>query len=229
MTTYKTNITRIKAVRNALGDLNDKVVFVGGATVSLYTDRMAVESRPTDDVDILVEVSSRLDFAQLEEQLRNKGFANDAEAKFLGRYRLPGLVVDVMPIDKKILGFVNKWYEEGFKTAMDYVIDEQHTVRIFTPPYFIASKLEAFKNRGGGDGRTSTDFEDIIYILENRRTIWDEIKSSDTSLLKYLQKEFDNLHNSPYVEEWISAHASYFSPPSVNLIMEDIKDFLSHT
>lgn len=41
-----TNITRIKAVNNALGILKDKVVFVGGATVSLYPDRSFLLTKP---------------------------------------------------------------------------------------------------------------------------------------------------------------------------------------
>lgn len=32
---YQTNITRIKAVANALKEIKDEVVFIGGATVSL--------------------------------------------------------------------------------------------------------------------------------------------------------------------------------------------------
>jgi hypothetical protein len=44
--------TRIRVVYNALEELVNDVVFVGGATVSLYADRPAGESRPTDDVDI---------------------------------------------------------------------------------------------------------------------------------------------------------------------------------
>lgn len=52
---HQTNLLRIKAVYNALGSLQDDVVFVGGATVSLYADRMAEEVRPTDDIDILIE------------------------------------------------------------------------------------------------------------------------------------------------------------------------------
>lgn len=85
---HQNNITRIKAVANALGDLKDKVVFVGGATVSLYADRMAAEVRPTDDVDILVEVGSQWGYADIEEQLRKRGFQNDTNANFLGRYKL---------------------------------------------------------------------------------------------------------------------------------------------
>ncbi len=35
---------------------------------------------------------------------------------------------------------------------------------------FLATKFEAFKDRGG-DYRTSHDFEDIVYVLDNRTTI----------------------------------------------------------
>lgn len=152
------------------------MVFVGGATVSLYADRRAIEVRATEDVDIVVEIATRYEYTQLEEQLRTMGFQNDTTAKFVGRYLLPGIIVDVMPTDEAILGFSNIWYEGGFKNAIDYVIDEHHTVRIFSASYFIASKLQAFKNRGNNDGRLSTDFEDIIFVLDNRRTIWEEIK-----------------------------------------------------
>ncbi len=41
---------------DALEELADEVVFVGGATVALYADRPSGEARPTDDVDILVEL-----------------------------------------------------------------------------------------------------------------------------------------------------------------------------
>lgn len=102
------NITRIKAVNNALGDLRNQVVFVGGATVSLYADRQAEEARPTDDVDVVVEIGSYKNFAQLEEHLRKAGFQNDTSASFIGRYLFHGLIVDVMPTDEKILGFSNQ-------------------------------------------------------------------------------------------------------------------------
>ena len=46
------NIVRIKAVHNLLAELKDKVVFVGGATVSLYAQRETTAIRETKDVDI---------------------------------------------------------------------------------------------------------------------------------------------------------------------------------
>jgi hypothetical protein len=94
---HQANIARIRAVSNALGALKEKVVFVGGATVSLYADRAATEVRPTDDVDIVVEITNYGAYAQLEEQLRKIGFRNDMTGKFAGRYLTRGIIVDVMP------------------------------------------------------------------------------------------------------------------------------------
>jgi predicted nucleotidyltransferase len=223
---HHANITRIKAVSNALGPLKNEVVFVGGATVSLYADRRAIEVRPTDDVDIVVEIATRHEYAELEEQLRKMGFKNDITAKFLGRYLLPGIIVDVMPTNEAILGFSNIWYEGGFKNAVDYIIDDQHTVKIFSAPYFIASKLQAFKNRGNNDGRISTDFEDIIFVLDNRSTIWEEMKNAEDEVRKFLLEEFNILHNHKYIEEWIAAHAGYGSPPSTYIILNEISKFI---
>jgi hypothetical protein len=52
-----TLINRRAAIRiaNALGGLNNEVVFVGGATVSLYIDDPAAEDiRPTKDIDLSI-------------------------------------------------------------------------------------------------------------------------------------------------------------------------------
>jgi hypothetical protein len=69
---HRENITRIKAVHNALQEMASEVVFVGGATVSLYNDRAGSDTRPTDDVDNLVEVAHYSDYAALEDKLRQK-------------------------------------------------------------------------------------------------------------------------------------------------------------
>ena len=61
------NIIRIKAVANALADLKDKVVFIGGATISLYPDRPVIEVRPTDDVDVIIEILNYVERIKLEE------------------------------------------------------------------------------------------------------------------------------------------------------------------
>lgn len=223
---HQINITRIKAVYNALDKLKDEVVFVGGATVSLYSDRQAAEVRPTDDVDVLVQIASKWSYMALEEQLRSIGFKNVRDSNFVGRYTIKGLIVDIMPTDEKILGFSNRWYIKGFDNAIQYAIDEMHKVKIFSPPYFIASKLEAFKNRGKKDGRLSEDFEDIVFVLENRSTIWEEMKNAEPELYHYLFQSFSELFIHPHIREWIDSHSEMFSPPASFIILKDMENFI---
>lgn len=54
--------------------------------------------------------------------------------------------------------------------------------------------MEAFRNRGGGDGRWSSDFEDIVYVLNNRTRIWKELFESDEIVKHYLKEQFKALH-----------------------------------
>jgi hypothetical protein len=137
---HQTNILRIRTVANALETLNQKIVFVGGATISLYPDRTVFEVRPTDDVDVLVEILNYKDRSVLEEKLRSIGFAHDLESNIICRYRIQGIIVDIMPTNDESIGFGNKWYPEGFKNAIDYVLDETSTIKILSPPFFIATK-----------------------------------------------------------------------------------------
>ncbi|MBV4359064.1 nucleotidyl transferase AbiEii/AbiGii toxin family protein [Pinibacter aurantiacus] len=223
---YNENITRIKAVHDALGELKDQVVFVGGATVSLYADRPATESRPTEDVDIVVELYNYADYAALENTLRMKGFENDRESGVLCRYRINGIIVDVMASSEDVLGFSNRWYPEAVKQSNTKDLGSNYTVRIFTSPYFVATKLEAFKHRGEGDGRFSSDFEDIVYILNNRSSIWDEIKHSDEAVRSYLINEFKSLLKNSYLDEWISAHLEYHERRRVDFVVNSIRELV---
>lgn len=220
------NTVRIKAVNNHLGDLKDKVVFVGGATISLYADRETLEVRPTDDIDIIVEIISYSERSMLEEKLRSMGFQHDIASNVVCRFKIKGIIVDIMPTSDESIGFKNIWYPEGFKNAMDSILDDRTTIKILSAPYFIATKLEAFKGRGRGDGRTSHDFEDIVYVLENRHTVWDEIRSTKGELKNYLINEFSKLKENTSLFEWIDSHVEYGSPPASYRIIQEIERFI---
>jgi predicted nucleotidyltransferase len=220
------NISRIKAVCEALGEMTHSVLFVGGATVSLYTDRPASEVRPTDDVDIIVELVHYLGYADIEEQLRMKGFIHDQESGVICRFKIQGIIVDVMPTRSTVLGFTNKWYEEGFSKPMHKKLHEGLNIKILQPVYFLASKMEAFKDRGGGDGRTSSDFEDIVYILNNRSTIWDEIEKSPSHLRTYLKNEFQKILQDDFLYEWVSANLDYTEQKRTSFIVGGIESLI---
>jgi hypothetical protein len=204
---YHTNIVRLKAVSNALGKWKDKVIFVGGATVSLYASRpLAVSIRPTDDVDVVVELINRGEFYELQEQLLKLGFKHDTKSNVISRFLLRGLKVDFMPTDPSVLGFSNKWYPGGVKTAVEHKLNNNDIIRIFTTPYFIASKFEAFKTRGKGDIYGSHDLEDIIFVLDHRDEVQDELLAADDKVKSYLQKEFAALLNKRSFEEALLGH-----------------------
>lgn len=204
------NLTRIKAVSEVLDGLKQEYVFVGGATVSLYaTDpELAEEVRPTDDVDVIVELASYGGYAEIDEKLRALGFANDVESGVICRYRLQGIVVDVMPTEPKVIGFSNIWYPDGFANAVTKALDDETSVRIFSMPYFVASKWEAFKGRGKGDYRTSKDFEDLVYVWENADDFAEQIIAAPADVKDYLKNELSTIMNSDDFSEGLYAHLS---------------------
>lgn len=209
---HQTNITRIKAVAGLLKALQQEVVFVGGATVSLYAGAAAAESRPTDDVDVVIELASYRGYAELDGQLRKAGFLNDIESGVICRYRVDGIIVDIMPTEPEVIGFSNKWYPEGFKQAIAVQLGDQE-VRIFSLPYFIASKLEAFKSRGKNDYRFSSDFEDIVYVLENNGDAENLLADMPATVREYLKREFAILLNDKDLEEGLYAHLEPATAP----------------
>lgn len=224
---HHVNVLRIKAVAHELNTLHEKVVFIGGATVSLYADRPVLEIRPTDDVDVIIEILNYRGRADLEERLMRIGFTNDIDSGIVYRYKIRGIVVDVMPTDDPSIGFLNKWYQAGFENSIVYRIDDHCTINILDTPYFLATKLEAFKGRGKNDGRTSQDFEDIVFVLENRVSIWHELNALEGEISRYLKKEFSELVKNKYLVEWIDCHVGRASPPATYLILEQIKKFIS--
>jgi hypothetical protein len=67
---------RIVATRLQAADV--PFAFVGGAVVCvLVDDPTLTEIRPTKDVDVIVEILTRVDYYALEERLRAAGFQHD--------------------------------------------------------------------------------------------------------------------------------------------------------
>ena len=128
-------------VARHLDDLRERVVFVGGMIRPLLITDPAVEAaRPTKDVDLIVDVGSRVELYALEARLRSLGFSQlQEEGAPICRWLVAGVRVDVMPVDPTILGFSNVWYE----TAMDHpavVGAGDSALRYLDAPHFCATK-----------------------------------------------------------------------------------------
>jgi hypothetical protein len=194
------NIELLERAAAALDDLLDEVVFVGGATLELWiTRRGAVEVRPTEDVDVVVEVATRTAFHDFEARLRGHGFAEAQDSRVICRWRHTDsqLVLDAMPAQAAILGFENRWQAAALPHSVERELPSGRRIRAAPPPFLLAMKLEAFNGRGRGDFLGSRDFEDIALLLDRRAELVDETEMADEDLRRYVAAEAGKLLDDP--------------------------------
>jgi Nucleotidyl transferase AbiEii toxin, Type IV TA system len=190
------NVGLLELAASHLGDLLPELVFVGGATVELWiTDEAAPEFRPTDDVDVIVEITTRRAYYSFEKQVRSAGFRHDQSSGVVCRYEHPdsGLLLDVMPTEASILGFTNRWQAESFPHAVEIALPSGQTIRAIPPPYLLATKLEAFASRGKGDLYGSRDFGDAVVLIDGREELTGEMADAPAPLRSYVASELDGL------------------------------------
>ena len=202
------NLPLLESVAQALGPLCDRFVFIGGcATGQLVTDPAASPVRTTQDVDVVVEVISLAGYHALERQLEQAGFKHDRSPDApVCRWLVGGCMLDVMPTDKDVLGFGNRWYDLAVRTAESMRLPSGRAIRLIAPTVFLATKLEAFHGRGGGDFLASHDLEDITVVVDGRPGLVNEVATSDIALRTYLADEIGSLLRNPAFLEALSGH-----------------------
>lgn len=199
------NIAVVAEVAMALKHLKEKMIFVGGAVVSLYTDDpSADEIRPTGDIDMTINLMNYSDWAMMQEQLAELGFYPDPFGHAICSYKYKNIPVDIMPAHDGPLGPANKWYQWGFDNLQKVNANEEE-IFILPAPCFLATKFAAFNDRGT-DLRTSHDIEDIIYVLDNRINIVQEIKETHSEIRKFLQSELQKIIALDLLDDVLSAH-----------------------
>lgn len=212
-----------------LGDLCSRVVFLGGAVVDLLiTEPVSAATRPTDDVDVVVEVAGYIGYQQLEAELRALGFKNVIEGPIC-RFRHGELLLDAMPTDETLLGFGNRWYARVAQTATNHRLYTGKTIRLITPPCFLATKLDAFASpdrEAHGDMIASKDFEDIVRVVNGRAAIVQEVRDSSDQLRLWLVDQFQSLMSNPRLSDGIVAHLDIDSASQarVQTVLERIRD-----
>ena len=209
------NLDQLIATAALLRPMLGELVFVGGAVTSLLvTDEGAGLPRTTLDVDAIAEISSYAEYTAFGERLRAFGFSEDtSEGAPLCRWVHSGTILDVMPLDEKILGFSNRWYPAAMESATIHRLPGELEIRVVTAPHFLATKIEAFKGRGQGDFLTSHDLEDLIFVIDGRSTIVEEVKTETPLLREYLSTEITGLLAAP---AFIDALPGYLLPDAAS-------------
>lgn len=169
-------------------------VLGGCATALLITDPAASPVRATQDVDAVVAVVSLAEYHQLGAALRARGFSQSIEeGEPPYRWTLGGLKLDLMPSDAAVLGFTNRWYTAVLSSAFTVSVGEDITIRLANAPSFLATKLEAFLDRGKGDYLLSHDLEDVLSVVDGRPGLVDELRAADTDLRTFVGTTFADL------------------------------------
>jgi predicted nucleotidyltransferase len=186
------NRTVLLTVARRIKPLLEDVVFVGGqVTELLVTSRGVTRVRPTTDVDIVVRASTRLRYREVEDRLSRLGLKNDVrEGAPICRWITPeDFVLDVMPDSSEVLGFANPWYGAALAHAAPFDLGEGLVILIPSAPVFLATKWEAFANRGNHDLLASHDLEDVISVLAGRAEVVTEVAASPQPLRSYLARQ----------------------------------------
>lgn len=84
-----------------------------------------------------------------------------------------------MPLDAQVLGFTNRWYPLALRTASPIALAPDCIITGIAAPAFLATKWEAFSERGVGDPMTSHDLEDIVTLVAGRVELLDEVAAME--------------------------------------------------
>ena len=192
----------LEVTAEALGPLVSEVAFLGGASIQLWlTDTAAPQARETMDADIVVGVTGYREYAALGDRLRARGFEEDTTSGVICRWTLGGrLILDVMPTDEKILGFSNRWYRRALATAIERRLPSGAVIRAVAPAYLVATKIEAFRDRGRGDYLASADFEDVVRLVDGREELMDEVDALPADVRAFVSASFAEMRGDPLFE-----------------------------
>lgn len=225
------NNERLRRIAEGLGDLNARVVFVGGCVAQLYaTDSGAAETRPTDDVDCVVNLSTYSDYAAFSELLYGHKFSNSARpGDPICRWTFQDEIVDFMPCEDSPVGPSNRWYKPGMRHKTVYEISKGILIQILPVIYYVATKLEAVLSRGGEDLRFSHDFEDVVYVLNYSEEFEAQYAASDDLQLKgFLKEQFGRLLDRPFIKEEVLCSLPYSEGEELDRILSVMQFVVDH-
>jgi hypothetical protein len=181
-------------------------------------------------VDAIAEITSYAQYAEFGNRLRSLGFNEDArEGAPVCRWIQSGMILDVMPLDENILGFSNRWYKAAMEVSVTKKLRDDLEIRVVTAPYFVATKLEAFKGRGGGDFLGSHDLEDVVSVVDGRETLGTEVRDAGEHLSEYVRREIAKLLANP---AFIDALPGFLLPDAasqlrIGIVVERLRDLAS--
>lgn len=206
------NIKLLRGVALRIESLLPRLAFLGGVVVDLFaTETTSRPSRATKDVDVVIDL---LHYGQYAETLRDELLQLGLEEDMTNgaprcRWRFkdaPRHIIDIMPTKGDVLGFSTEWYAEAFQSAKPFQVPAGPVIRLVTPPYFLATKLTAFHDRGRQDPMISHDLEDIIAVVDGRASLVGELQAAPPRVRAFVAAAWKELLETDGVPALLEAH-----------------------
>lgn len=187
------NLDDLATVARRLEPVGTRFAFIGAAVVPLLLDNPRVtDFRPTQDADSVFEVTTHIALTELEEQLRKLGLRNDtSEGAPRCRWLVGDIKLDVLPSRAEPCDWTGRWMEEALLSATVHTVSGVR-LRVISACCFVASKMDAFHSRGGGDF-FGKDVEDIVTVVDGRKSLVSEIYTvANPELREYIAETAAN-------------------------------------
>jgi hypothetical protein len=195
-------------------------VFVGGMATLFHTASVRV----TDDVDCMVDMAMPA-YYQLGERMRARGFREDPSGNVICRWRLRWeggqVTLDVVPTQGNVLCFSTRWYPEAFVCAERVILASGREVRLITPLFLVATKIEAFKDRGNGDFYESHDLEDMVAVLASSASLRTQIQGGQEPVSIAIREDLRAMR-----EPLLDVLPGHLSPSERASVLEELAAWL---
>ena len=111
-------------------------------------------------------------------------------------------------MDSEALGMNSKWFPEALDLGQPTDLGENCSAKIISPALFLATKFEAFNDRGNGDYYGSHDVEDIVTLVDGRAKIVEDVSSAPEAVRMFIREGFEKFLNDPDFRDAFSGHLS---------------------
>ncbi|MDD2238090.1 MAG: hypothetical protein PHG65_12870 [Kiritimatiellae bacterium] len=155
----------ISTVVRSMKEIGVSFALIGGSALPYLLDPAYIH-RPTNDVDVVVEVTTRIAYSKLERKLERAGFHHDMTGGPRCRWLLDDITVDVLPTSPNAAEFGSVWFEEAMSALESVTARDGTEFHVIGPAHLLATKLTSYFDPKRDDDKKISDLEDIVSLVE---------------------------------------------------------------
>jgi hypothetical protein len=102
----------------------------------------------------------------------------------------------------------SRWYADALRTAVEVTLPSGPQLKAITAPYFIGTKIEAFRGRSHDDYFGSHDLEDFVTVIDGRQSLLREVGEASPDLSAFLAEAVRGLLSASRFLDALPGHLS---------------------